>query len=244
MTDHAELDLVVPDVSHLITEDDAPVDNIFQEKQMRLLVEPLYSSWRPVNEAGAERRFVAAADVGIFGSIHERAVVPDVLLALDVEVPDEFWRKDRRSYYVWEFGKAPEVVVEIVSNREGEELEGKRAIYSKLRIAHYVVFDVLRLLGNSPLHVFELRGDLLVPASDALFPRLGVGLTEWSGTFEGKHANWLRWCEIDGEVIPTGQERAKHERERAEHERERAEHERERAERFAQKLRELGVDPE
>jgi hypothetical protein len=136
------------------------------------------------------------------------------------------------------------VVVEIVSNREGEELEAKRAIYSKLRIAHYVVFDVLRLLGNTPLHVFELRGDLLVPASQAVFPRLSVGLAEWNGTFEGKHATWLRWCQMDGQVIPTGQERAEHERERAEHERERAEHERERAERLAQKLRELGVDPE
>ena len=30
-----------------------------------------------------------------------RAIVPDVLLVLDVEVSDEFWRKDRRSYYLW-----------------------------------------------------------------------------------------------------------------------------------------------
>ncbi|MBN1606124.1 MAG: Uma2 family endonuclease [Polyangiaceae bacterium] len=252
MSEHAEQEQIVPpDVSHLVTEDDAPVDSIFQEKQMRLLVEPLYSSWRPLDAHGAPRPFVAAADVGIFASVHERAIVPDVLLALDVEVPDEFWRKDRRSYYLWEFGKPPEVVVEIVSNREGDELEGKRASYSKLRIAHYVVFDHLRLLGSMPLRIFELRGDLLVPAAEPIFPRLGLALTSWTGRFEGKQADWLRWCCADGTLIPTGEERAEQERERAEQERERAEQERERAEqereraeRLASKLRELGIDPE
>jgi hypothetical protein len=29
-----------PDVEHLVTEDDTPVDGIFSEKQMRLLTEP------------------------------------------------------------------------------------------------------------------------------------------------------------------------------------------------------------
>ena len=33
-----------PDVEHLVTEDDTPVDNVFSEKQQRLLTEPLYSS--------------------------------------------------------------------------------------------------------------------------------------------------------------------------------------------------------
>ncbi len=33
--------------------------------------------------------------------------------------------KKHRSYFMWEFGKPPEVVIEIVSNREGEELERK-----------------------------------------------------------------------------------------------------------------------
>ncbi len=52
-----------PDIRHIVTEDDAPVDNMFSEKQQRLLVEPLYSSW------GIDRRFIAAANVGIFSAI-------------------------------------------------------------------------------------------------------------------------------------------------------------------------------
>lgn len=239
MSDHAERDdeAVRPDVSGLVTEDDAPVDSLFQEKQMRLLVEPLYSSWRPRRGDGSERPFVAAADVGIFGGVHERAVVPDVLLSMDVAVPDEFWEKDKRSYYAWEFGKMPEVVIEIVSNREGDELEGKRAIYSKLRIANYVVYDHQRLLSDQPLRVFEMKGDLLVPVTHTVFPSVGLGLTEWTGPFETKRATWLRWCYPDGTLLPTGEERA-------EQERERAERERERAERLAARLRELGEEPE
>ena len=52
MTDWAEHDgIEPPDVSHLVTEDDAPVESLFHEKQMRLLVEPLYSSWRPAAQS-------------------------------------------------------------------------------------------------------------------------------------------------------------------------------------------------
>ena len=49
-----------PCVDHIVTEDDTPVDNIFSEKQQRLLTEPLYSSWTP------GRLFLAAANVGLF----------------------------------------------------------------------------------------------------------------------------------------------------------------------------------
>ena len=36
-----------PNIDHLVTEDGAPVDNQFSEKQQRLLVEVLYCSWQP-----------------------------------------------------------------------------------------------------------------------------------------------------------------------------------------------------
>ena len=40
---HADID--EPDLSALVTEDDTPVDNIYSEKQQRLLTEPLFSGW-------------------------------------------------------------------------------------------------------------------------------------------------------------------------------------------------------
>jgi hypothetical protein len=78
----------------------------------------------------------------------------------------------------------------------------------------------------------------------AFFPDLGLGLTVWKGRFEDVEAEWLRWCDADGNVLPTGEELARSERERADNERTRADNERTRAERLAAKLRALGIDPD
>jgi hypothetical protein len=69
-------------------------------------------------------------------------------------------------------------------------------------------------------------------------------VTLWEGTFEGLHGTWLRWCNQDSIVIPTGAERIDYERQRAEAERQRAEAEHQRAMRLAEKLRDLGIDPD
>ena len=66
--------------------------------------------------------------------------------------------------------------------------------------------------------------------TDTRLPNVGLGVTLWQSVFEGWHDTWLRWCDQGGEVIPTGAERAAIERQRAE--------------RLAEKLRELGVDPD
>jgi hypothetical protein len=47
-----------PNVEHLITEEDTPVDNVFSEKQQRFLVDTLYSSL-----PFGERLFVASSNV-------------------------------------------------------------------------------------------------------------------------------------------------------------------------------------
>lgn len=40
------------------------------------------------------------------------------------------------------------------------------------------------------------------------FAEIGIGLTLWSGVFEGKKDIWLRWCDENGDVLPTGTESA------------------------------------
>ncbi len=97
------------DIQHLITEDETLVDNLPSEKQQRLLTEPLYSAW---SGPGEGRTFLAAANVGIFAQVRNPAIVPDMFLSLDVEVAEDWWRKEHRSYFVWEFGKPPELVQE------------------------------------------------------------------------------------------------------------------------------------
>lgn len=230
-----------PDVSHLITEDDEPVDNVFSEKQQRLLTEPLYSSWPG---PGDNRKFMACANVGVFNIPRNPAIVPDMLLSLDVEPHKDIWAKEHRSYMVWEFGKPPDLVVEIVSNKVGGELSSKKTKYAAMRVAYYVVFDPDLQLSAEILTVYHLVG-LSYRRHDSLhFPELKLGLALWEGEFEDAHLDWLRWTDEQGNLILTGKELAA--RELAEKERERAEKELalQRAERLAAQLRALGHDPD
>jgi hypothetical protein len=232
---------IAPNIDHIVTEDDTPVDNIFSEKQQRLLTEPLYSSWPG---PGSDRVFMVAANVGVFAAVSQLPLVPDVFLSLDVQVHADMWAKNHRSYFLWEYGKPPDAVIEIVSNRKGHEAGSKLRDYARIGVTYYVIFDPDAQLQAKILHVYALREGKYAPMKGQWLPEVGLGLTLWRGSFEGTDATWLRWCDHAGDIIATGAERAEQERERAEQERERAEQERERAERLAARLRELGVDPE
>ena len=189
-----EYELTV-DISNLVIEDDTPVDNLFSEKQQRLLTESLYSSWTgPKSETGDQRTFLAAANVGLFASIHQPPLVPDVFLSLDVQVKDLSQRKNR-TYFFWEFGKPPDVVIEIVSNRKGKEIEGKFHEYARLWIQYYVVFDPFKILGEDILHTYELQHRKYERRPDSMLPDAGLGLTLWEGIYENEPDVWLRWCD-------------------------------------------------
>jgi Uma2 family endonuclease len=250
-----------PDVDDLVTEDDTPVDNIFSEKQQRLLTEPLYSA-----QSGAiPRPFAAMANVGLFYRTHHPPLVPDMLLSLGVEIPEDVWTKSHRAYFVWEYGKPPDMVVEVVSNREGHELDSKVTDYAAIGVKFYAVFDPELLLGDRLLRLHELHGTAYVERAGLWMPDLDIGLCLWEGSYEGMPARWLRWCDAAGEPIPTGaeraerehqradqaQQRADQEQQRADQEKQRAEvaqermaQEQQRAERMAEKLRALGIDPD
>ena len=241
------------DISHLAIEDDIPVDNFQSEEQQRLLVEPLYSSKAlPVP-------FLAAANVGLFYKLKGDPIVPDVLLSLGVQRSDDFFQRQNRSYFVWEFGKVPEVGIEIVSNQEGDELtlskksrqKGKttikKNIYAQIGVRYYVVFDPLKQIqGKDEMDEALLRVWSIAPSGyieltpaqgiaeigqSVWLDAVGIGLTLWEGQFEEEVTRlWLRWCDRDGQVILTGAERA----DGAES----------KAQRLAERLRAMGVDPD
>jgi Uma2 family endonuclease len=250
-----ELDIPWPDVSQLITEDDSPVDSIFSERQMHLLPDALYASW-PGPEEG--RSFIVLADVALYATTSQPPLVPDVLVSVDVQLPENVWKKEHRSYYVWLYGKPPDIVVEIVSNREGGELDHKLHNYGRMGVPYYIVYDPERHLSNQPLHIFERRGLQYVEIEERWLASVGLGVTLWQGEYAGLAAEWLRWCDIDGELYATGveaarqsqslaaeaQRRVDEERQRAEAERQRAEEERQRVERLIAQLRALGVEPD
>jgi Uma2 family endonuclease len=243
-------DCSVPDANLLVTEDDTPVDNFASEKQQRLLVGSLYSSLQ-------QQQFLAAANVAIFHKDTEPAIVPDIFVSFDVQVPENWWEKQNRCYLVWKFGKVPEIVIELVSNREGEELGKKLATYEQMRVSYYIVYDPQQKLGNEVLQVYKLHTRRYEKTSETWLAEVGLGLTIWSGEFEGRQDNWLRWCDQEGNILLTGDEKAELEKqraqsaeeraqsaeERAQSAEERAQSAEERAQLLAQKLRELGIDP-
>jgi putative restriction endonuclease len=251
----------VPDLESMVIDDGAPVDNIFSEKQMRLLTEPLYSSW-----AGPApgRQFLALADVGLFYAVNEPPLVPDVILSLDVGQSGDLTLKENRSYFVWLRGKVPDVVTEIVSNREGGEDTDKLAAYARLNIPYYVIFDPFDMLGGGVLRAFALTRRQYEPVAPDWLEGIGLGLTLWKGSFEETKETWLRWCDKAGRPIPTGAEKAareaarakkaekaKDEAEKARHQAEKAKAEAEKAKaradervrRLEAKLRAAGLDP-
>jgi len=212
-----------PDISRIVTEDDKPLDNFFAEKQQRLLTEPLTSSWNP------GRPFIAAANVGIFYDADEPPIVPDMFLSMDVRLPEDLWKKHHRSYFVWEYGKVPEAVVELVSDTYGGEFDTKSEKYSEIGVRYYIIFDP-RKSAKDALRIYELFGKRFIPKIDRNLVRLGLGIKLWKGIFEGKYERWLRWCDHKGHLILTGFERAEQEKLRAEQEKYRAEQEKYRAE--------------
>jgi len=241
------------DISHLVTEDDTPVDNFQSAQQQRLLVEPLYSS------RALPLPFIADANVGLFYKLKGEPIVPDVLLSLGVQRPNDFSQKQNRSYFVWEFGKDPEVCIEIVSNQEGNELTlskkaqqagnktPKKDIYAQIGVPYYVVFDplqqiqgqndmneaLLRVWTISPIGYTELTPapGLSTVGQSVWLEGVGLGLTLWEGQFEEEVTRlWLRWCDRDGRVVTTGAEGQDIERQRAE--------------RLAGRLQAMGINPD
>ncbi|MBW4544893.1 MAG: Uma2 family endonuclease [Symplocastrum torsivum CPER-KK1] len=243
--DYSEEIVTKLDISHLVIEDDTPMDN-FQSEQQRLLVEPVYSS------KALPSPFLAAANVGLFYKLKDDPIVPDVLLSLGVQRAEDLSQRRNRSYFVWEFGKVPDVCIEIVSNQEGDELtlsqksqqKGKEVckkdIYAQIGVPYYVVFDPLRQIqgeremNRALLRVWTLTSGRYVELTpvegivevgqSVWLETVGLGLTLWEGQFEEAVTRlWLRWCDRDGQVISTGAERA---------------------DRLGQKLRQLGINPD
>ena len=287
MTLSTDLKLKRPiDVSHLVIEDDKPVDNMHSAQQQRFLVQVLYDS------DAVPQPFLAETNVGLFYDPEEEPIVPDMLLSLGVQRADDYSQKKNRSYFVWEIGKFPEVCIEIVSNKEGDEVNlsrksirkkktvSKKDLYAKIGILYYIVCDPLERIqaemGYAKARVWKLspEGDYPEELSQSIhnigdviwLEEIGLGLTLWQGQYEQKvDRAWFRWCDAEGTVYPTGAERARLANRRVELESNRAEEEKIRAEIsdrsaeesrlraesaetkariLADRLRELGINPD
>ena len=168
-------------------------------------------------------------NVGLFYSLQDSPYVPDFLLSLDVTAPSNVHEKKHKSYLIWEYGKRPDLVIEVVSNIDRHE-ERKLRGYSQLGIPYYVIHDPEKRLSDRVLRAYELHGGHYVELVKPWFPDLELGLTLWSGAYRSIQDTWLRWVDEDGNLLATGEERADAAQARADI--------------LAAKLKELGFEPD
>lgn len=214
-------------------------NTFFSAKQRRLLVEPLICSWHPPVIEGEVTpcQFLADSDVDIFFSLRQPPVTPDMFLSLDVQVKANAFEDAHRAYFWWEFEKLPEVVVDIATTLNGTEIDAKIQRYARMGIAYHVIFDPFCVLSSEKLRVHELTmgGRRYRRRPDFELPEVGLTMQLWRGEFEDVEAEWLRWCDAGGNIIPTGAEGQRSATERANAEAQRANAEAERANAEAQR---------
>ncbi len=193
----------VPSYEGLVTEDHKPAERIYIERLYHLLTSTLITSWPGPDEG---RPFLVLANVGWFYQAKTPAVAPDCLLSLDVTCPKDLHTKEGHSYYQWQMGKPPEVIIEVVSDRRGGEDSYKRDLYARQGVAYYAVYDPEHLLSDETLRTFKRNGGAYHPTSPGPWPDVGLGLRLWKGVFEDHEDEWLRWCDANGQIIPTAAE--------------------------------------
>ncbi len=146
---------------------------------------------------------------------------------------------------MWEYGKPPDVVIEVVSNREGGEDSKKRAAYARIGVRYYAIYDSDRMLSAEPLRVYRLEAlEYHQIGEPYWFSDIGLGLRIWQGQYEDMEADWLRWFDASGALVASGREAKEMAEARADSAEQRLESAEARAARLAEQLRQLGVDPE
>jgi len=130
-----------PTEEDLGVEDDQPVQSIRHRDQADLLLHLIKRVW------GDHPGVLIAGDLGVYYHPTEPPVAPDVMVAFGIK-PKEDWP----SFAVWEEGKGPAVVVELLSrsNRNKDRTTNYEIYEQRLQVAEYFWVD--------PLNPSEWRG--------------------------------------------------------------------------------------
>jgi Uma2 family endonuclease len=232
---------LLPTQDDLPDGDGVPMETERHKKQMDLLVDSL-EPWL------GERGYVGG---NMFVYFSPKQLKNEEFKGPDVFVTLGLGNQERKSWVVWEEGKSPDVVIELLSESTAKkDKTSKKDVYqNQLKVAEYFWFDPFNpddFLG------FELRGGVYeeLPFLNDCFisKKLGLKLILWRGLYRNVETTWLRWATLDGELVLLPREiatqRAEAETQRAEAATQRAKQEQQRADRLAQILREQGIDPD
>lgn len=215
----------LPTAEELPETDHAPVDNELQILVASLLADILAWLWRERTD------WFWGINMGIYYDPKKPAIVPDGFLSLGVErLPRA---GGRLSYVLWQEGKVPILAVEHVSKTYGLEYDNKKDDYASIGVPYYVIYNPEHYSRDkhNPFEVYRLENGQYVLQSGEPFwiPEIELGIGRGQGTYRAWTREWLYWYDQDGNRLCAPAEVALAEGQRAE--------------RLAERLRQMGVDP-
>ena len=226
----SQLPRYFPSADELPDSDETPVDNELQELIPGLLKAILLILW-------SERMdWFFGIDMGIYYDPDLPPIVPDGFLSLGVE---RFYDEELRpSYVLWDENVIPILALEIVSQTYRKEYSTKLEQYAALGVLYYVIYSSRRR-RKPRLEVYKLVNGKyeLQTGNPVWLPEVGLGIGCERGNYSGVTREWLYWYNQEGKRYPTPQEWILQETQRAQQETQRAQ-------KLADKLRELGIDPD
>lgn len=213
--------------------DDEPVDNINQASLAAALTESLEVAGKLPTNA------LATTNYGICATVNKKMLVkaPDWAYVPNITVPRD---EVKRSYTPKLQGDIPIIVMEFVSDTEGNEYSSKQTyppgkwyFYERiLEVPNYAIFEPDS--GELELYQLDASKRYQVQNPDAnnryWIAQMGLFLGVWQGTRENRTGYWLRWWDENGNLLLWGFESVIQEREKSQ--------------RLAAQLRAAGIEPE
>ncbi len=218
-----------PDHTQLPESDGTFVKNFQEHPQSLILTDSIDSTLQRLHPDG---QYCIGQDCGIYWRETEPpekgAEAPDWFYVPDV--PPKLDGDIRRSYVLWREYITPVIALEFASGDGSEERDktplsrsetgkvtkpGKFWVYERvMRIPYYGIYQV----SNGTLEVYQLVKTLyekITPNERGHYPidTMGVELGLWQGPFlNNPEQLWLRWWDLDGNLLLTGHEQAQQER--------------------------------
>ncbi|CAN1209853.1 Putative restriction endonuclease domain-containing protein [Tumidithrix helvetica PCC 7403] len=216
-----DLILTLPDHTQLPESDGTFVKNYQEHPQSILLTDAIQPVLRQHHPDG---QYCIGQDSGIYWRLtdppEKGAEAPDWCYIPNV--PPTLDGQMRRSYVLWQEYIAPLIAIEFVSGNGKEERDrtppsqsqeskpGKFWVYEQaIRIPYYAIYEVRK----AKVEMYHLIDNTYqeVTANErghyAIAP-LAVELGIWHGVYQNVELPWLRWWDVEGNLLLTGEERA------------------------------------
>jgi Uma2 family endonuclease len=224
--------------------DGAPVDSELQELVPGLLKAILMRIWKN------RPNYLFVIDMGLYYG--GGCIAPDAFLSLGVEQPTD--GQKRSSYILANELVVPIFALEVVSKTYGQEYDEKLSKYQEIGVLYYVVYAPL-MASDERLNVYKLLDGEYVLQTGAEQPiwmsEVGLAIGRETVAYDQTNREWLFWYDENGVRYLTpweGEEneaaKAKVEAVKAKTEAKRANAEAAKNKLLADRLRELGVDPD